>query len=332
VAKDNERHSRPGDELEVAGTPEEIARVEAENALRQFDRLRELIREAVEKPPFHLRSWHLLQLNRLAVQGLVAQPGTYRTVSTTIDGSKHTPPTAEEVPRLVDEMCDYVNGHGDKPAIHLAAYVMWRLNWIHPFRDGNGRTTRASSYLVLCARFGDDIPGTRTIPELIAEDKDPYYKALDAADARWKATEKVDVSKMEALLEKALRGQLDSVVAATKSAKRSAAPTKIPAGIRRFTRTAPQAENRQENWWRRLPRWLKAIGGAVLLLIAGGWQLLTNWDNPRVVQVREWLVDRFEGASPKDASPKEDVLAPPIFKDGESRAGSPSSAHQGADQ
>ncbi|MBL8221394.1 MAG: Fic family protein, partial [Bryobacterales bacterium] len=29
--------------------------------------------------------------------------------------------------------------------------VMWRLNWIHPFFGGNGRTARSASYLVLCA-------------------------------------------------------------------------------------------------------------------------------------------------------------------------------------
>jgi hypothetical protein len=35
----------------------------------------------------------------------------------------------------------------DATAIHLAAYLMWRLNWIHPFADGNGRTARMTSYV-----------------------------------------------------------------------------------------------------------------------------------------------------------------------------------------
>ena len=25
----------------------------------------------------------------------------------------------------------------DSTPVHLASYVMWRLNWIHPFTDGN---------------------------------------------------------------------------------------------------------------------------------------------------------------------------------------------------
>jgi Fic family protein len=46
--------------------------------------------------------------------------------------------------------------------IHLAAYLMWRLNWIHPFADGNGRTSRIISYVVLSIRAGAILPGTPT--------------------------------------------------------------------------------------------------------------------------------------------------------------------------
>jgi len=34
----------------------------------------------------------------------------------------------------------------------------------------------------------------------------------------------------------------------------------------------------------------------VSLIVAGGWQLLINWDNPRVKQVREWLTSSFTPA------------------------------------
>jgi Fic family protein len=82
---------------------------------------------------------------------------------------------------MVEDLCDYVNGQWTtRTALHLAAYVMWRLNWIHPFTDGNGRTSRAASYLVLCLRLGYLLPGRRTIPDQIAEDRTRYYKALEA--------------------------------------------------------------------------------------------------------------------------------------------------------
>jgi Fic family protein len=82
-------------------------------------------------------------------------------------------------------MCDYVHTHWDALSIHLASYLMWRINWIHPFFGGNGRTARAVSYLILCARLGFRLPGKKTIPDLIVENRDSYYGALRSADAGW---------------------------------------------------------------------------------------------------------------------------------------------------
>lgn len=298
MAKEDDRHSKPGDGLEVAGTPQEVALVEAENALRQFDRLRQLIGEAVRQPPYRLRVSSLLELNRLAIQRLHPQAGAYRTVPITIvGGSKHIPPPWQEVPEHVDDMVDYVNAHGDQPAVHLAAYVMWRLNWIHPFYDGNGRTTRAASYLMLCARLGYEIPGTKTIPEIIATSKQPYYDALDEADAHW-AAGRLDVSAMERLLEGALAAQLASIVDDARAERRGGRPAVSLPGVRATDGrpTAPTSGSRN-TFWGRQPAWFRiasAIGGVGLLLIGAVWQLLTNWDNPRVKQVRDWVIERFE--------------------------------------
>lgn len=87
---------------------------------------------------------------------------------------------------------------------------MWRLNWIHPFPDGNGRTSRAASYLVLCTSLGYLIPGHTTIPQRIAARKRPYWHALEAADEA-DARGTIDVSAMESLLEEFLEAQLREV-------------------------------------------------------------------------------------------------------------------------
>jgi Fic family protein len=112
------------------------------------------------------------------------------------------------VPEEVEHMCDYVNENWDNSSpVHLAAYALWKLNWIHPFTDGNGRTARALSYLLLCLRLGSSLPGTNTIPEQIAKDKTPYYKALEAADRAW-AEKKLDLFELEDLLSGLLANQL----------------------------------------------------------------------------------------------------------------------------
>jgi Fic family protein len=90
------------------------------------------------------------------------------------------------------------------------------MNWIHPFVDGNGRTSRAVSYLVLCVRLGYVLPGTTTIPEQISRNKNPYYQALEAAD-KANASGKLDLAEMEKLLESLLAAQLVSVIDAARS-------------------------------------------------------------------------------------------------------------------
>lgn len=187
------------------------AALEARNGLRQFDRLVELIDAGVAAGRFRMRPSQVLELNRFAVDGLVAAPGAFRQDEIEISNTEHRPPAAQLVPELVDEMCEYVNDSWeDETALTLSAYVMWRVNWIHPFADGNGRTSRALSYLVLCVRTGYRLPGAPTIPERIASDKFPYYHALDAADTAWKSG-RVDVSAMEALLGDHLAAQLVAV-------------------------------------------------------------------------------------------------------------------------
>ncbi len=112
-------------------------------------------------------------------------------------------------------MCEWIENNWSSPAVTLCAYVMWRLNWIHPFADGNGRTSRAVAYLVLCARAGFSLPGRKTIPEQIAENKTPYYDALERLDEA-AAANRLDLTAMEALLTLSLQNQLDSAfIAAT---------------------------------------------------------------------------------------------------------------------
>ena len=190
--------------------PIEIARREAENGLRQFDVAIKIIADYVKdkERPFRLRLGHILQLHKAALEGLHPLTGTFRNTPVEIRGSKHQPPEAAFVADEVQLMCEYINDHwANKSAVHLAAYVLWKMNWIHPFADGNGRTARAVSYVVLSLKIDSILPGTPTIPDQIAADKSPYYKALEAADQEW-AKEKVNVSALEDVIEGMLAKQL----------------------------------------------------------------------------------------------------------------------------
>lgn len=150
----------------------------------------------------------ILGLQREALSGISSYAGNYRPGGVAIEGSQHEPVDAHLVPELVEDMCDYVNDHWHQGTpVHLAAYIMWRLNWIHPFADGNGRTSRIVSYVVLSIRAGALLPGTPTIPDQIVDNRKPYFDALDAADSAYQHG-RIDVSKMEELLGALLANQL----------------------------------------------------------------------------------------------------------------------------
>jgi Fic family protein len=213
---DGDRHSVA--EIQAIITdPDELARREVENGIRQFNVAMQLVKTHVNdvERPFKLRSSHVLMLNHEALRGIHPQAGTYRNTKVQISKSRHQPPEHYFVAEEVEAMCGYVNSHltaEDASPLHLAAYLLWKLNWIHPFADGNGRSSRVVSYVVLSIRLNSVLPGVPTIPDQIAGNKQPYYEALEKADDAWAATGAVDVSEMEKIVDAALAQQLVSAV------------------------------------------------------------------------------------------------------------------------
>ena len=157
-----DRHSEAEDAA-LLSDPDEIARREAENGLRQFTLALDIIRTHVKdtERPFKFRAGPIMQLHQAALEGLHRLAGTYRNTPVKIHGSLHQPPEPAFVADEVQAMCEYVNDNWSKSAVHLAAYVLWKMNWIHPFADGNGRTARAVSYVVLTSSLTASCRGHR---------------------------------------------------------------------------------------------------------------------------------------------------------------------------
>lgn len=208
----HERHSSALD-ADLITDPDERAAREVSNGLRQIDKVVEMVEYHVErKVPFRLKLSTLFDLHRIALEGISSFAGNFRPAGIIIGGSIHEPVGAYLVPGLVEEMCDYVNENWAKmSSLHLASYVLWRLNWIHPFTDGNGRTSRACSYLVMCLKIGYPIYSGNSVPEQIAQDKKPYYDALEKADEACRGGV-TDVTALEDLLETLLTRQLVAVL------------------------------------------------------------------------------------------------------------------------
>jgi fido (protein-threonine AMPylation protein) len=277
MSKDTDRHSKPVETPEHRPlTDEERAPIEAANALRQFDRLMLLVEENLAliregQNPVPVKPSVLMELNRLAVEKIIANPGAYRQTPMEIGKSKHQPPRWEDVPELVDEMCEYVQRNWNRSAVHLAAYLLWRVNWIHPFSDGNGRTARAISYLVLCIHLRQRLPGDRTLPDFIADEKTPYYAGLEAADAA-NARGKIDVSVLERYLRKLLSQQVERAVSS------SMPPTKPPppaTQLKRDSDAISEALRAEPHEARSHVKaaWIGTIGLVLTALIAGSFAI-----------------------------------------------------------
>jgi fido (protein-threonine AMPylation protein) len=117
--------------LALYRTAEEKRELEVRNGAIQFLAVLHLISEW--KPESKLTPAIVLELQRLAINQIYSCAGFLRNTAVRIAGVSHVPPCHGDVERLVGEMCDYVNNHWDAPALHLASYLMWRVNWIHPF-------------------------------------------------------------------------------------------------------------------------------------------------------------------------------------------------------
>jgi len=126
-------------------------------------------------------------LHKVAMAGILDSPGEYRQAPVRINNSPHVPPSWLEVPALMGTLCRYVRLNWEQcDLIHLAAFVLWRLNWIHPFMNGNGRTARGVAYLTMCAKHGGLLPAQNTVVQQIVKNRDPYYVALRSADDLYK--------------------------------------------------------------------------------------------------------------------------------------------------
>ena len=195
---------------------EEKRLLEIDNGLRQFDYALEAINYFIDpERPFALRPTLIRELQSIAVLGIEERPGEWRSGPIQITKSEHVPPGHHLVNILVTELCDYINNHWHEASpFNLSSYAMWRLNWIHPFDDGNGRTSRVLAYVILSIKLGYVLPGSPTIPQQIESDRAHYFEGLEAADAAFKADETIDLSVLETALKGMLAAQLLSVIEA----------------------------------------------------------------------------------------------------------------------
>jgi len=108
--------------------------------------LKDLVDKNIE-----LKERDLLQLHNLVLRGIDAEnAGKYRTVQVMIKGSQHMPPPPFLVAKQMEDVFLWYQLNKNKlhPVV-LAAEMSEKIVTIHPFIDGNGRTSRLWMNLIL---------------------------------------------------------------------------------------------------------------------------------------------------------------------------------------
>jgi len=118
------------------------------------------------------------------VRGGSAAPGEYRKVQNYVVNSVtgkviYTPPPALDVPIMMKELVDWLNRAEETHPVVVSGVGQFRLVHIHPFLDGNGRTSRLLSTLCLY-RAGYDFKRLFTISEYYDQDRQSFYRAIQS--------------------------------------------------------------------------------------------------------------------------------------------------------
>ena len=140
----------------------------------------------------HINHQFIKELHALVVSDLSTAlggegdttPGRYRTSNVSITQAHHTPPDFMQIQNYMDELVDFINNDDPKRYdLIKVAMAHHRFVWIHPFKNGNGRTVRLLTYAML-AKAGFNVTSNRLInpAAVFHANRDLYMEMLSKAD------------------------------------------------------------------------------------------------------------------------------------------------------
>jgi len=117
------------------------------------------------------------------------KPTPYRDGQNVIKDSLHggivyMPPEAQDVPNLMGDLLHWIaeeRQSAELPIPLIAALAHYQFATIHPYYDGNGRTARLLTNLVL-HQAGYGLKGIYSLEEYYATNLPAYYHALDVGE------------------------------------------------------------------------------------------------------------------------------------------------------
>lgn len=166
--------------------PELYQLVKDRNLEQQFFLLQTAAHVGLHIKNFKFTADTLYALHSVAATFLDDSPGKVRNHPVHIENSNHTPPGEHQVNGYIQEFFALLNEKAETAdPFELSAFALWRMTWIHPFSECNGRTARAFSYFVFCMRLGYWPPGEETILSFMGETAQECYQLLGECDKHY---------------------------------------------------------------------------------------------------------------------------------------------------
>jgi len=183
--------------------------LEVKNAIKVYDAFQSF--NALSLPSF-------LKAHALLMQGLIMQPGKFRTAGAGIvKGSKltHLAPKANMVKALMNDLFSYLKN--DKDLLLIKSCVFhYELEFIHPFVDGNGRMGRLWQSVIL--KKLNPIFVFLPVELIIKQRQSEYYKVLEKSDKSGNST--LFIEFILAAIDEALSTQVNQRRAAVTAEER----------------------------------------------------------------------------------------------------------------
>lgn len=123
-----------------------------------------------------ITQWLIKALHQLVLKNIDTEnAGRYRSINVLIAGASHKPADAIQVPQQMEQFINWLQQDAQNlHPVERAARAHGELVKIHPFTDGNGRTSRLLMNLIL---LQSGLPAAI----IKVEQRLDYYKALDKA-------------------------------------------------------------------------------------------------------------------------------------------------------